>query len=167
MLRFKILILLLSASFSLRRKGCPGNHHLLFAASIKGSSTNIWEEDTATFGLSQTVDSFKPHRNSEAKSIRKNMIMRHERIGWEMQSKNRKRKRKHPGRLKENTEKNTIHLEKSWRWTSGKKKSKSAVCNLWLILRFKMRNFFLMPLLEEGNATGHEVHTGLCKYACK
>lgn len=34
------------------------------------------------------------------------MIMRHERTGWgKMQSKNRKRKTKHPRRLTENTEK--------------------------------------------------------------
>jgi len=57
----KILMPLLPASLSLRREGRPENHHLLFAASIKGSPSNIWKEDAATFGLSQTVDSFKPH----------------------------------------------------------------------------------------------------------
>lgn len=47
------------------------------------------------------------------------------------------------------------------------KKMEPAVCNLCLIQRFKMWNLFLMPLLEGGNATGHEVHTALCKYTCK
>lgn len=104
MLHFNVLFPLLPASFSLRREGRPENHHLLFAAGIKGSSSNIWKEDTVTFGLSQTVDSFKPHRNSEAKSICKNMIMRHGEQGGEMQSKNRKR-RKHPGRLRKKNRK--------------------------------------------------------------
>jgi len=57
------------------------------------------------------------------------MIMRHERTGEEMQSKNRKRKRKHPRRLRGNTEKNIIHTEKSWRWIGGGKK-KPEICSL-------------------------------------
>lgn len=129
MLNFKILILLLPASFSLRRKGCPENHHLLFAASIKGSSANIWKGDTATFGLSQTVDSFKLHRNSEAKPVCKNTIMRHERTKGTMQSENRKRKRKHPGRLRENTEK-IPYIQRKAGDGFEEKKLKSAVCNL-------------------------------------
>lgn len=48
-----------------------------------------------------------------------------------------------------------------------KKKMEPAVGNLCLIQRFKMWDLFLMPLLEEGNAAGHEVHTGLRKHTCK
>lgn len=105
MLHFKILIPLLPASFSLRREGCSENHHLMFAASIKVSSTKIWKEDIVTFGLSQAADSFKPHQNSEAKPICKNMSMRHERRNAEQKQKeeeqtSRKAQRKHAKKKK-------------------------------------------------------------------
>lgn len=126
MLHFKILTPLLPASFSLRREGCSENHHLMFAASIKGSSTKIWIEDTVTLGLSQAVDSFKPHQNSEAKPICKNMIMRHERRNAEQKQKeekqtSRKAQRKH--------RKNIIRPEKSCSWIWGGKKKKE-ICGL-------------------------------------
>lgn len=50
------------------------------------------------------------------------MIVRHERTGrGKMQSKNRKRKSKHPGELKENTEKISYILRKAGDGFEGKK----------------------------------------------
>lgn len=76
----------------------------------------------------------------------------------------KKRKSKHTG---EKTQRKYCTSRGKLEVDLREKKMEPAVGNLCLIQRFKMWDLFLMPLLKEGNATGHGVHTGLRKHTCK
>lgn len=163
MLHFKILIPLLPASFSLRREGRPENYICCLLQASKDLPSTSGKRIQWLLVSPRLLTHLSLIEIQKLNPFVKTW-------SWGMREQGGRKYRARTERGKANIQENSKKTEKKYLTSREKlemdlrgKNLKSAFCNLCLILRLKIWNFFLMPLLEEGNATGHKVHTGLCK----